>query len=81
MQILRFAIAILITMASSFLKAGLDDYLYKHNDVPTYNNYGGLGLIQMPNARFHPEGTLALSWSHNEPYINGSVIAYPFSWL
>lgn len=81
MQILRFAIAILITMASTFLKAGLDDYLYKHNDVSTYNNYGGLGLIQMPNARFQSEGTLALSWSHNEPYINGSVIAYPFSWL
>jgi hypothetical protein len=40
-----------------------------------------LGLIQNPNARFLDEGSLGFSWSHNEPYLRGSLIAYPFSWL
>ena len=34
----------------------------------------------MPSARFQPEASLALSWSHNNPYIRGSLIAYPFNW-
>ncbi len=81
MLILRLVIVINFAVASSFVTASLDDYIFKHQETHTYNNYGSLGLIQMPNARFHKEGTLALSWSHNEPYINGSVIAYPFSWM
>lgn len=28
-----------------------------------------------------PEGSLAVSWSHNEPYLRGSIIAYPFNWM
>lgn len=35
----------------------------------------------MPTARFSEEGTLAFSWTHNEPYLRGSVIAYPFDWF
>ena len=35
----------------------------------------------MPNARFAEEGTLAFSWSHNEPYLRGSILAYPFNWM
>ena len=27
------------------------------------------------------EGSLALNWSHLDPYIRGSLIAYPFSWF
>ena len=42
---------------------------------------GGLGLIQNPSARFYREGTLAFSWSHNEPYLRGSILAYPFNWF
>ena len=48
---------------------------------PSYSNYGGLGLVQNPNGRFLEEGTLAFSWSHNEPYLRGSIIAYPFDWM
>ena len=40
-----------------------------------------LGLVQAPNARFFEEGTLAFSWSHNDPYLRGSIIAYPFDWM
>ena len=63
------------------LHAGLDDYVYPHNDESSYSNYGGLGLIQNPNARFSENGTLAFSWSHNDPYLRGSIIAYPFDWF
>lgn len=60
--------------------SSLHDYIYPKQQ-PSYSNYGTTGLIQMPSARFHEPGSLGLSWSHNDPYIRGSVIAYPFSWL
>jgi hypothetical protein len=56
------------------------DYIYPFSS-PSYSNYGTIGLIQNPTARLKEEGTLALSWSHNEPYLRGSIIAYPFSWM
>ena len=24
---------------------------------------------------------LAFTWSHNDPYLRGSIVAYPFDWL
>ena len=56
------------------------DYIYPFSS-PSYSNYGTIGLIQNPTARFKEEGTLSFSWSHNEPYLRGSIIAYPFSWM
>src|SRR6056300_1518614 len=56
------------------------DYIYPFSS-PSYSNYGTVGLIQNPTARLKQEGTLSFSWSHNEPYLRGSLIAYPFSWL
>lgn len=63
------------------LYASINDYVYPYLETPSYSNYGSLGLIQMPNARFNPAGTISFSWSHFDPYINGAIIAYPFSWL
>ena len=65
---------------SSSLFSQINDYIYPNTD-PSYSNYGGLGLIQSPNARFFDEGTLGFSWSHNKPYLRGSLIAYPFDWF
>ena len=65
---------------SSHLLADPDDYIYPYKEY-SFSNYGTLGLIQNPNARFLDEGSLAFSWSHNDPYLRGSLIAYPFSWL
>ena len=62
------------------LRADIYDYIYPHPG-PSYSNYGGLGLIQNPNARFLKEGSLAFTWSHNDPYLRGSIVAYPFNWL
>ena len=59
--------------------ASINEYIYPYSS-PSYSNYGTIGLVQMPSARFQPEASLALSWSHNDPYIRGSLIAYPFDW-
>ena len=44
---------------SCVIQASINDYIYKNNDVASFSNYGSVGLIQMPTARFHEEGTLA----------------------
>jgi hypothetical protein len=69
-----------LLLYSSVVTAQVSDYIYP-NTYPSFSNYGTLGLIQAPNARFFEEGTLAFSWSHNDPYLRGSIIAYPFSWM
>ena len=73
--------ALLICISlSSYISAAPDYYIYPFKQS-SFSNYGTLGLIQNPNARFLDEGSLGFSWSHNEPYLRGSLIAYPFSWL
>lgn len=56
------------------------DYSYPYKDF-SISNYGTIGIIQNPNARFLPNGSMGFSWSHNEPYLRGSLIAYPFDWF
>ncbi len=72
---------LLLQLFVSSAYGSIYDYIYPHYDVPSISNYGTTGLLQNPTARLHEEGTLALSWSHNEPYLRGSIIAYPFDWL
>ncbi|MBT7275870.1 MAG: YjbH domain-containing protein, partial [Woeseiaceae bacterium] len=62
------------------LYADLSDYIYP-NTSPSYSNYGTPGLIQMPSARFQSEGTLGINWSNADPYLRGTILAYPFSWF
>lgn len=70
-----------IIFSCNSLMAGIDDYRFPNKDVASFSNYSTLGLIQNPNARFHPSGTLAFSWSRLNPYLRGSIVAYPFDWL
>jgi hypothetical protein len=56
------------------------DYIYPKSS-PSFSNYGSVGLIQNPSSRLFKEGTIGISWTHNEPYLRGSIIAYPFDWL
>ena len=35
----------------------------------------------MPSARFQNEGAVGFSWSNHDPYLRGSIIAYPFDWM
>jgi len=57
------------------------DYIYPNHESSSYSNYGGAGLIQMPSARMQQEGSIAFSWADFEPYLRGSIVAYPFSWF
>ena len=77
---LRFSSILLTSLFCLNVHSSLYDYIYV-NKYPTFSNYGGIGYIQNPSARFHEEGTLALTWSHNDPYLRGSIVAYPFDWL
>ena len=70
----------LLILISTTVSAQFSDYIYT-NTSPSYSNYGTLGLVQAPNARLLQAGSLAFSWSHNEPYLRGSLIAYPFEWM
>lgn len=69
-----------LLLFSTAVTAQISDYIYT-NTYSSFSNYGTLGLVQAPNARFFEEGTLAFSWSHNDPYLRGSIIAYPFDWM
>ncbi len=56
------------------------EYLFP-NTLPSFSNYGTTGLLQLPNARHLEAGSLGFSWTHNEPYLRGSILAYPFDWF
>lgn len=78
---LRFFFSTLFFLfCSQVYPSSLYEYIYPKRE-PSFSNYGTTGLIQMPSARLHEAGSLALSWTHNEPYLRGSLIAYPFDWL
>ncbi|MDA9130832.1 YjbH domain-containing protein [Gammaproteobacteria bacterium] len=77
---LQYRALLVCIFLSSHVLADPDDYIYPFKEH-SFSNYGTLGLIQNPNARFLDEGSLGFSWSHNDPYLRGSLIAYPFSWL
>jgi hypothetical protein len=77
---LRKSLILLIFLIGIDARADVSDYIYPYSH-PSFSNYGTLGLLQNPSARFHPEGTLAFSWNRQQPYLRGSILAYPFSWL
>lgn len=63
------------------VQASVDDYINPYRMIPSYSDYGTLGLIQMPNARMRPAGSLGFAWSRNEPYMRGGIVVYPFSFF
>lgn len=77
---LKYTYTTFLISASCFTFASIQDYVYPSKS-PSFSNYGTLGLIQMPNARMYSEGSLAFSWTNNDPYLRGSIVAYPFSWF
>jgi len=71
---------LIFTNFNSSLNAELNDYIFP-NRSPSFSNYGTVGLISNPSARFQKEGTVAFSWSRMQPYLRGSIVAYPFNWF
>ena len=74
------SLALITMLLSNSIYGGLDEYRYPFKG-PTFSNYGTLGLMQNPNARFLQNGSLGFSWTHNDPYLRGSLVAYPFDWM
>ena len=48
---------------------------------PLSNDWGGIGLLQMPSARMEPVGTAALTVTSALPYTELKARLQPFSWL
>ena len=53
------------------------NYIYP-NQEPSMSNYGTVGLLSNPTARFYDEGTLVFAWNRMQPYLRGTILATPF---
>jgi hypothetical protein len=51
------------------------------DDSPALNDFGGVGLIQTPTARFAPEGSFGGGISSIKPYNQIQIFATPLPWL
>ncbi len=47
----------------------------------TANNWGGIGLMQTPSARFRSTGEFSFNLHNTRPDTNGNVFMQPFDWL
>ena len=56
------------------------EYLYPFSS-PSFNSYGSIGTIQMPNGRVLKKGSLGITYSNFSPYQRITITAYPFDWL
>ena len=65
---------------SSLLFSSIEDY-YRIGLEPSSTNYGETGLMEIPSARFLPEGTLKMGISASYPYEFTFLTASPFSWF
>ena len=77
---LKLCLVILFALKVSTAHPSELDYIFKFNSQNSYSNYSTLGLIQNPNARFNPAGTIAFTFSDIDPYYRGSIMSYPFDW-
>ena len=53
-----------------------DSFVYN-----TLNNYGSVGLINMPSARFYSEGSFAFNFYMGDPDRKVTMMAAPYDWL
>ena len=49
--------------------------------MPSSSNYGNTGILEMPNARMMPEGSLRFNFSSSYPNEFTSLTASPFHWF
>ena len=47
----------------------------------TYNNYGSIGLINMPTARFYDESSFGITLYNGDPDQRVTMTSSPFDWL
>lgn len=46
----------------------------------TRNDFGGVGLLQSPSARFAPDGDISFTSGRVEPYLRNAVMLQPLPW-
>jgi len=56
-------------------------YVPQQPKFDTYSDFGGIGLLQMPTARFSEEGAISISTGLVEPYQRTAVTFQPLPWL
>ena len=78
-RITKSVFLVLFFVSNSY--ASSKDYIFPFFSDYSFSNYGTTGLLSNPNARFQEEGTIAFAWNRMQPYLRGSIIAYPFSWM
>lgn len=49
--------------------------------LPTSGDFGGIGLMQTPTARFRPAGEVAATLSYVDPYFRYNISLQPLDWL
>ncbi|RUO37290.1 YjbH domain-containing protein [Aliidiomarina shirensis] len=62
-------------------QGSLEPFLTEHPRRLTFNNYGHIGLIQMPSARNAPAGEFALSYNDMKEYYRYTVSVQLYDWL
>ena len=73
-------IFIFFLIISFKFEAAIEDYMPQ--DVgPTSTRYGGIGLIEIPTARFAKAGNLRLGITSSWPYEVTALTAVPFDWM
>jgi len=76
----KLALSLLTISLANSVNASIEDYFVK--DVgPTSSRYGGIGLIEVPTARFVKEGNLRLGITSSWPYEVTALTATPFKWM
>lgn len=53
-----------------------DSFIYN-----SFNNHGGIGLINMPTARFYEESSYGITYYEGSPDQKITMTSFPFNWL
>lgn len=71
---LRVVLVMAVSLAASSVAAAPDE-------TATSNDYGNIGFLQTPNARFSGAGELRAGYASTRPYNVTFISAQPFDWL
>ena len=69
-----------LLLASLNIYPSIEDY-FPQDLGPSSSNYGEVGLMEIPTARFMDEGSLKIGISASYPNEHTYMVATPFSWL
>ncbi|KFZ36253.1 hypothetical protein HR45_17260 [Shewanella mangrovi] len=71
----------LLTLTSLLLPCSTSWGAWSDQVTPTRNDFGGIGLMQMPTARMAPDGDMSINYSRINPYVFGAVNFQPLPWM